>query len=303
MHAAWWRAAAARGGVAVPGPVHVALPSSRPLLIASMYGEGDPGKWAAAPWAAGFDAVRVTDIIEGSLDDLAGDPQGKWGEVRAKRDVYREAGLGWVLDLSYVRNRMSDAHLDPYAPAQRGVWAREFARAADVCAGYPPVYVSLAGEVLPADGTDRLAGFWAWAAAEWHAFSSVPVCAGGMLHYDDGGAHKWSPAASIEAGMDLAAVHVYSDKDIESLRATVARVHALGAPCLVEEMGVRRVQADRVGAGRRMLRACLDAGADGIGLWGLCGDPDGEYALAPGRDDGVLALVDEIRRTGTLRGA
>lgn len=268
-----------------------------------MYGEGDPGKWAAAPYTAGFDAVRVTDIIEGSLDDLASDPQGKWGEVRAKVTAYREAGLGWVLDMSFVRNRLAGAGLDPYAPAQRDVWARELARAADECAYYPPLYLSLAGEPPAEAGTGRLAGFWEWAADLWHQLSAVPVCAGGFLHYDQDGAHKWSLAASLEAGMDLAAVHVYTDKDLGALRATVARVHALGAPCLVEEMGVRREQADRVAVARRMLRACLEAGADGIGLWGLCGDPDGEYALAPGRDDGVLGLVDEIRRTGALKEA
>ena len=86
MHAPWWRTAAARGGLARPGPVHVALPSARPLLIASMYGEGDSGKWSAAPWGAGFDAVRVTDIIEGSLDDLAGDPDGEYALAPGRDD-------------------------------------------------------------------------------------------------------------------------------------------------------------------------------------------------------------------------
>lgn len=303
MHAPWWRRDDAMQSVTGRGPEPVRLPLGRPLLLASMYGEGDSGKWAAAPYGAGFDAVRVTDIIEASLDHLATDPEGKWGEVRAKVAAYREAGLGWVLDMSFVRNRLRDAGLDPYAAGQWVFWSRELVQAARLCADYPPLWVSLAGEPTPDETPARLAPFWARAVELWHRYSSVPICAGGFLHYDSGGIHKWSPADSIEAGFDLAAVHVYDSKDIEALRAAVARVHALGAQCIVEEMGVRRDQPDRVQAARGMLTACLEAGADGIGLWGLCGDPDGDYALIPGRDDDVLALVDEIRRTGTLKEA
>lgn len=57
--------------------------NARALTLTTMYGEGDGSKWGLAR-RCGFDAVRVTDIIESSDADIVTDPQHKWAEVDDK---------------------------------------------------------------------------------------------------------------------------------------------------------------------------------------------------------------------------
>ena len=275
--------------------------NSRPLTLTTMYGEGDGNKWGLAR-GCGFDAVRVTDIIESSADDLLTDPQHKWAEVDDKLRHYADTSTAWTLDMSYVRNRIKLAGRDPYADSEHGLWQKALAGAYSHCKAYPPLWVSLAGEPELDTPIDRLIGFYKWAAGVCHGLdSSIPVCAGGWLHYDRDGAHRWGPRRTVvEAGCDLAAVHVYSGKDIEALEGTIASVHAVGARCVVEELGVEQGPGRRWRA-RNVIRACWNAGADGIGVWNLYGDPDGQYALAPGRDEDVLELFRSIRRGRRVR--
>lgn len=270
--------------------------NTRPLTLTTMYGEGDGNKWGLAR-RCGFDAVRVTDIIESSDADIITDPQRKWAEVDDKLRHYADESIGWVLDMSYVRNRIKQAGRDPYADSEHGLWTKALTNAYSHCKGNPPLWVSLAGEPELDRPFDQLISFFKWAAGVCHGLdSSIPVCAGGWLHYDRTGGHRWGPRRTItEAGCDLAAVHVYSDKDVEALEDTIASVHAVGALCVVEELGIEQGPGRRWRA-RNVLRACWSAGADGIGVWNLCGDPNGQYALQPGRDEDTLELFRSIRR-------
>lgn len=275
--------------------------AARPLTLCSMYGEGDGNKWVL-PRRYGLDAVRVTDIIEDSLDHVLTDPGRKWAEVDDKLRHYADESIGWVLDMSYVRNRLKAAGKNPYAAEARDTWQKALTAAYSHCRAYPPLWVSLAGEPELDTPIDTLIDFYKWAAGVCHGLGPrVPVCAGGWLHYDRLGGHRWGPRRSVvEAGCDIAAVHVYSEKDVESLADTVASCHAVGAPCVVEEMGFDRNADSRRWLAYRWLRACLAAEADGVGLWNFCGDENGQYALAPGRDDDLLAMVAQIQRGGEL---
>ena len=52
----------------------------------------------------------------------------------------------------------------------------------------------------------------------------------------------------------------------------------------------------RWGFSRRPLTLTTMYGeGDGIGVWNLCGDPNGQYTLQPGRDEDVLELFRLIR--------
>ena len=270
--------------------------------IASMYGEGNPANWARYPKAVGLNAVRVTDIIESSVADIMNDPQGKWAEVDAKVEAYREAGLRGVLDLSFVRNRLIAEGRDPYSEAEAGTWktiiewvANRTSSKSGVAMGKDPIwmYMAIAGEPEANVPHDKLAAFYARIAAQWKALSDIPVTTGGLLHYGQGMWYEgFAERLAREKIVDFISLHAYSDSDFTALPGLTQRVHQLGQAVAMEETGVRWDNGDSGDHGSKdddkyaallaaRLATVAKSGADLIGLWNLGGDAKAGYAVVP----------------------
>lgn len=274
--------------------------------FATMYGVGDPHAWSALPKALGLGGVRITDIIQRDLTDLADDPEGKLAETDAKLEHYANAGLFAIIDLSYLRNLLIQAGINPYrltTTTYRIIHDAVIALATrrnhrtGIVYGEDPViaYVALAGEPEAyrwgedhrrARSFDELLEWYQRVAAIWHEHSDIPTSTGGIMHFGTKDSNLDFAQLAALPGNQVPAVHCYHDADLAALPEAVAAAHRLGKPMVLEELGLDLAaypdDQARAAAYRQRIDAALRAGVDGIGLWNL-GLGVG-HDLNPGRD-------------------
>ena len=86
----------------------------RRLVIASAYGTRGAGEWVADAQSAGATVMRLTDIVETGLADCLNDPEARYEEMDSRARAAVDAGMGVVLDLSFIRDAAIRDGLNPY---------------------------------------------------------------------------------------------------------------------------------------------------------------------------------------------
>ena len=90
------------------GPDHPApdgpdrFDQGRKLVIASAQGAQDADEWVAEARDTGVTVMRLTDVIASSLEDCVDDPERKYEQMDSKARAAVDAGMGIVLDLSFI---------------------------------------------------------------------------------------------------------------------------------------------------------------------------------------------------------
>ena len=264
----------------------------RKLVIASAYGAPDADEWVADARRMGVTVMRLTDIVETGLEDCLSDPEGKYEEMDLKARTAADAGMGVVLDLSFIRNAAIRAGRNPYkedfdwSTYVAPLLARPFPTGGTYGTSEHIVYVSLPGEPHvdwgddpneKADTAEDLIAFYQrLARVVRRAGVDRPVAAGGFIHHTADG-------NGTDAGLDITAVyslieidvcttHAYDQDSLNALPMLTRYAHALGKPFILEETG--RNAEGRSDAGRadwfaRVRKACADAGVDGVGVWNV----------------------------------
>ncbi len=298
------------------------VPSGSPVAwFASMYGVGDPALWSSLPKALGIGGVRITDIIERDCSDLLTDPEGKLDETDAKLESYAEAGLFAILDLSYIRNALIRAGINPYIPAPEtdrfirrvvtGLATRRNTRTGVVYGEEPTLaYVAIGGEPEAwnwgedhrrARGLEELLEWYERVAGYWRQCSDIPTSTGGIMHYGhQGSGLDFATLAALPCNQ-VPTVHIYDDADLAALPAAVQLAHGLGKPLVVEETGLDRGRyrddtSRALAYGERLARI-RHAAVDGIGLWNL--GRGGGHDIDPYRDLGTVSAVRDVMRAST----
>ena len=264
----------------------------RKLVIASAYGAPDADEWVADARRMGVTVMRLTDIVETGLEDCLSDPEGKYEEMDLKARTAADAGMGVVLDLSFIRNAAIRAGRNPYkedfdwSTYVAPLLARPFPTGGTYGTSEHIVYVSLPGEPHvdwgddpneKADTAEDLIAFYQrLARVVRRAGVARPVAAGGFIHHTADG-------NGTDAGLDITAVyslieidvcttHAYDQDSLNALPMLTRYAHALGKPFILEETG--RNAEGHSDAGRadwfaRVRKACADAGVDGVGVWNV----------------------------------
>lgn len=264
----------------------------RKLVIASAYGAPDADEWVADARRMGVTVMRLTDIVETGLEDCLNDPEGKYEEMDLKARTAADAGMGVVLDLSFIRNAAIRAGRNPYkedfdwSTYVAPLLARPFPTGGTYGTSEHIVYVSLPGEPHvdwgddpneKADTAEDLIAFYQrLARVVRRAGVDRPVAAGGFIHHTADG-------NGTDAGLDITAVyslieidvcttHAYDQDSLDALPMLTRYAHALGKPFILEETG--RNAEGHSDAGRadwfaRVREACADAGVDGVGVWNV----------------------------------
>jgi len=264
----------------------------RKLVIASAYGAPDADEWVADARRMGVTVMRLTDIVETGLEDCLNDPEGKYEEMDLKARTAADAGMGVVLDLSFIRNAAIRAGRNPYkedfdwSTYVAPLLARPFPTGGTYGTSEHIVYVSLPGEPHvdwgddpneKADTAEDLIAFYQrLARVVRRAGVDRPVAAGGFIHHTADG-------NGTDAGLDITAVyslieidvcttHAYDQDSLDALPMLTRYAHALGKPFILEETG--RNAEGHSDAGRadwfaRVRKACADAGVDGVGVWNV----------------------------------
>ena len=282
----------------------------RKLVIASAYGAPDADEWVADARRMGVTVMRLTDIVETGLEDCLSDPEGKYEEMDLKARTAADAGMGVVLDLSFIRNAAIRAGRNPYkedfdwSTYVAPLLARPFPTGGTYGTSEHIVYVSLPGEPHvdwgddpneKADTAEDLIAFYQrLARVVRRAGVDRPVAAGGFIHHTADG-------NGTDAGLDITAVyslieidvcttHAYDQDSLNALPMLTRYAHALGKPFILEETG--RNAEGHSDAGRadwfaRVRKACADAGVGAIDLFGVpvARDEVGSRAWAA---DGIL---------------
>ena len=102
------------------GPDHPApdgpdrFDQGRKLVIASAQGAQDADEWVAEARDTGVTVMRLTDVIASSLEDCVDDPERKYEQMDSKARAAVDAGMGIVLDLSFIRDAAIRAGRNPY---------------------------------------------------------------------------------------------------------------------------------------------------------------------------------------------
>ncbi|MDO5093946.1 MAG: hypothetical protein Q4D79_11110 [Propionibacteriaceae bacterium] len=261
--------------------------------FATMYGVGDVEASTALPQALGLGGVRITDIIQRSLDDLVDDPEGKLSETDHKIARYTEAGLFAILDLSYIRNALVEAGINPYRSTPETDWIIRDAVTAVVTRrnthtgvfyGEEPIfaYVALGGEPegfrwgedhRRADSFDELCAWYERVAGYWREFSDIPTSTGGIMNFGHPDSNLDFPALAALPCNEVPTVHIYEEHDLAALPDAVAAAHALDKPLVLEELGLDQAHYldddTRATAYRDVFATVLAAGVDGVGLWNI----------------------------------
>ena len=264
----------------------------RKLVIASAYGAPDADEWVADARRMGVTVMRLTDIVETGLEDCLNDPEGKYEEMDLKARTAADAGMGVVLDLSFIRNAAIRAGRNPYkedfdwSTYVAPLLARPFPTGGTYGTSEHIVYVSLPGEPHvdwgddpneKADTAEDLIAFYQrLARVVRRAGVDRPVAAGGFIHHTADG-------NGTDAGLDITAVyslieidvcttHAYDQDSLDALPMLTRYAHALGKPFILEETG--RNAEGHSDAGRadwfaRVREACAGAGVDGVGVWNV----------------------------------
>lgn len=264
----------------------------RRLVIAAAHGEFDVEEWIAAAQRVGVTVMRLTDVVDGDLDDLR-DPESAYGRMDDRARAAVEAGLGVVLDLSFVRDAALKSGENPYDEAfdweslLEPLLGREFPTGGTYGTSEHVVYVALPGEPrMERDGgpEDRTAGaeeaedliafYQRLARLVRRAAVDRPLAAAGFVdHGEDGN--------GTDAGLDITAVyslleidvcttHAADEESLDALHMLTRYVHALGKPIILEETGRDIAElTEEEGAAwlDRVRQACEDTGVDGVGVW------------------------------------
>ena len=278
------------------GPDHPApdgpdrFDQGRKLVIASAQGAQDADEWVAEARDTGVTVMRLTDVIASSLEDCVNDPERKYEQMDSKARAAVDAGMGIVLDLSFIRDAAIGAGCNPYRtdfdwePYVASLLTRPFPAGGTYGTSEHVVYISLPGEPHvdwgddpneKADSAEDLIAFYQrLARVVRRAGVDRPLAAAGFVqHTADGN--------GTEAGLDITAVyslvevdvcttHAYDQESLDALLMLTRYAHALGKPFIMEETG--RDASDRSDAERadwlaRVQKACATAGVDGVGVW------------------------------------
>ena len=278
------------------GPDHPApdgpdrFDQGRKLVIASAQGAQDADEWVAEARDTGVTVMRLTDVIASSLEDCVDDPERKYEQMDSKARAAVDAGMGIVLDLSFIRDAAIRAGRNPYRtdfdwePYVTSLLTRPFPAGGTYGTSEHVIYISLPGEPHvdwgddpneKADSAEDLIAFYQrLARVVRRAGVDRPLAAAGFVqHTADGN--------GTEAGLDITAVyslvevdvcttHAYDQESLDALLMLTRYAHALGKPFIMEETG--RDASDRSDAERadwlaRVQKACATAGVDGVGVW------------------------------------
>ena len=278
------------------GPDHPApdgpdrFDQGRKLVIASAQGAQDADEWVAEARDTGVTVMRLTDVIASSLEDCVNDPERKYEQMDSKARAAVDAGMGIVLDLSFIRDAAIRVGRNPYRtdfdwePYVTSLLTRPFPAGGTYGTSEHVIYISLPGEPHvdwgddpneKADSAEDLIAFYQrLARVVRRAGVDRPLAAAGFVqHTADGN--------GTEAGLDITAVyslvevdvcttHAYDQESLDALLMLTRYAHALGKPFIMEETG--RDASDRSDAERadwlaRVQKACATAGVDGVGVW------------------------------------
>ena len=86
----------------------------RKLVIASAHGTQDADEWVARAQDLGVTVMRLTDVVQTSLEDCLSDPDDRYEEMDSRARAAVDAGMGVVLDLSFIRDAAVRAGRNPY---------------------------------------------------------------------------------------------------------------------------------------------------------------------------------------------
>jgi len=278
------------------GPDHPApdgpdrFDQGRKLVIASAQGAQDADEWVAEARDTGVTVMRLTDVVASSLEDCVDDPERKYEQMDSKARAAVDAGMGIVLDLSFIRDAAIRAGRNPYRtdfdwePYVTSLLTRPFPAGGTYGTSEHVIYISLPGEPHvdwgddpneKADSAEDLIAFYQrLARVVRRAGVDRPLAAAGFVqHTADGN--------GTEAGLDITAVyslvevdvcttHAYDQESLDALLMLTRYAHALGKPFIMEETG--RDASDRSDVERadwlaRVQKACATAGVDGVGVW------------------------------------
>ena len=278
------------------GPDHPApdgpdrFDQGRKLVIASPQGAQDADEWVAEARNTGVTVMRLTDVVASSLEDCLNDPERKYEQMDSKARAAVDAGMGIVLDLSFIRDAAIRVGRNPYRtdfdwePYVTSLLTRPFPAGGTYGTSEHVIYISLPGEPHvdwgddpneKADSAEDLIAFYQrLARVVRRAGVDRPLAAAGFVqHTADGN--------GTEAGLDITAVyslvevdvcttHAYDQESLDALLMLTRYAHALGKPFIMEETG--RDASDRSDAERadwlaRVQKACATAGVDGVGVW------------------------------------
>ena len=245
-----------------------------------------------------LNTLRLTDFLDvSSAQPTAAYNETRWRKVDANLAAARTAGLRVELDLSTYRNLLWAAGLNAYAydwasflsfVASRVNTVNGVAYKADPTLAL----VAFAGEVEPVNTpantrgvtTGQLTEFYRRVFTQWGSLApGVLRTTGGLLQLDWSSGIDWRAIFSLP-GSDVAAVHSYSDSDLEvSIPAVAAWAALAGKPWIDEEFGYPASLGDRERARRftDVYRLVADLGAAGSGFWNVGPQTTNTFDVGP----------------------
>lgn len=262
----------------------------RRLVIASAHGTRGAGEWVADAQSAGATVMRLTDIVETGLADCLNDPEARYEEMDSRARAAVDAGMGVVLDLSFIRDAAIRDGLNPYRadfdwePYITSLLTRPFPAGGAYGTSEHVVYISLPGEPRVDWGDDPnqraetaedlIAFYQRLARAVRRVGVDRPLAAAGFIHHTADG-------NGTDAGLDITAVyslveidvcttHAYDQESLDALPMLTRYAHALGKPFILEETGRgadERSDDEHADWLARVRGACAAAGVDGVGVW------------------------------------
>ncbi|WKR21538.1 hypothetical protein [Actinomyces israelii] len=262
----------------------------RKLVIASAHGTQDADEWVARAQDLGVTVMRLTDVVQTSLEDCLSDPDDRYEEMDSRARAAVDAGMGVVLDLSFIRDAAVRAGRNPYrtdfdwAPYVTSLLTRPFPTGDTYGTSEHVVYISLPSEPRVDWGEDPneraesaedlIAFYQRLARLVRRATVDRPLAAAGFVHHTADG-------NGTDAGLDITAVyslvevdvcttHAYDQDSLNALPMLTRYAHALGKPLILEETGrdaQERPDDEMADWIARLQKACAAAGVDGVGVW------------------------------------
>jgi len=257
------------------------------MHAASVLGGLDhPSDTVSMAEAAAVNTLRVTDWLDtsGAVATAPYD-ETRWRRVDALVSAAGASGLHVVLDLSTYRNLLARNGRNPYtedwAPFLTWVAARTNTVDGRTYGTDTTIaMVSFAGEVEPVNGSDNTLGvttgqvttFYDRVFATWGRLSPGSLrSTGGLLQLDWASGIDWKAITAL-AGLDVCAIHTYSDADrLVTLPAVSTWCGSLGKPWIDEEFGWEAGIGDAARAAdlTDTYRLVRTAGGAGAGIWNL----------------------------------